>query len=218
MITIDNIIELKTNRKTERLCFATRYLVQINFTFDLTVLADSFGGTSHFCVRREQIEKLCSDLTEMKERLSGNTKLEDNDSDASVCFQIENLGQVWVFGQVGGSHEDNYVKFKFQTDQTCIEPLIEDFHKLLKYEEPTNLFETIDFILWNEWDPIGINDIAPRDEYQSYTPTIFELKNKGANKELIAKTLYKIETETMRLFGNFEHCEFIADKIFNANE
>ena len=217
MKKIDNIIELKTNRKTERLSFTTRYLVQINFTFDLTVLADSFCGTSHFCVRREQIEKLCADLTEMKERLSGNTKLEDNDSDASVNFQIENLGQVWVFGQVGGSHEDNYVKFKFQTDQTCIEPLIEDFHKLLKYEEPTNLYETIDYILWNEWDPIGINDIAPRDEYQSYTPTIFELKNKGADKKLIAKTLHKIETETMGLFGNFEHCEQIAERIIKLN-
>ena len=217
MKKIDNIIELKTNRKTERLSFTTRYLVQINFTFDLTVLADSFCGTSHFCVRREQIEKLCADLTEMKARLSGNTRLEDNDSDVSVNFQIENLGQVWVFGQVGGSHEDNYVKFKFQTDQTCIEPLIEDFHKLLKYEEPTNLYETIDYILWNEWDPIGINDIAPRDEYQSYTPTIFELKNKGADKKLIAKTLHKIETETMGLFGNFEHCEQIAERIIKLN-
>lgn len=218
MITIDNIIELKTNRKTERLSFATRYLVQINFTFDLTVLADSFGGTSHFCVRREQIEKLCSDLTDMKDRLSGKTNLEDNDSDANVCFHIESNGQLYVFGQVGGTHEDNYVKFKFQSDQTCIEPLIEDFHKLLKFEEPTNLYEIIDYILWNEWDPIGINDIAPRDEYQSYTPTIFELKNKGADKVLIAKTLYKIETETMGLLGNFEHCEQIADKIFKTYE
>ena len=217
MITINNIIELKTNRTTERLLFATRYLVQINFTFDLTVLADSFGGTSHFCVRREQIEKFCSDLTLLKDRLSGNTNLEDNDSDASVNIQIERNGEVYVFGQVGGSHEDNYVKFKFPTDQTCIEPLIEDFHKLLKYEEPINLYETIDYILWNEWDPISINNIAPRDEYQSYTPTIFELKNNGADKGLIAKTLYKIETETMGLFGNFEHCQQIAEKINKLN-
>ncbi|MBK8734661.1 MAG: hypothetical protein IPL98_01780 [Saprospiraceae bacterium] len=218
MITIDNIIELKTNSKTERLSFATRYLVQINFTFDLTVLSDSFGGTSHFCVRREQIEKLCSDLTEMKDRLSGNTNLEDNDSDANLCFQIERYGQVYVFGQVGGSYEDNYVKFKFQTDQTCIEPLIEDFLKLLKYEEPTTLYETIDYILWNEWDPIGINDIAPREEYQSYTPTIYNLKNIGADKELIVKTLHKIETETMGLLGNIEHCKEIADKIIKLQD
>ena len=65
MIEIDNIIELTTNTKTERLSFATRYLVQINFTFDLTVLSDSFGGTSHFCVRREQLEKMCADLINM---------------------------------------------------------------------------------------------------------------------------------------------------------
>ena len=217
MITIDNIIELKTNTKSERLSFATRYLVQINFTFDLTVLADNFGGTSHFCVRKDQIEKLCSDLTEMKDRLSGNTILEDNDSDASISFQIERNGEVFVFGQVGGSHEDNYVKFKFQTDQTCIEQLIEDFHKLLKYEEPTNLFEAIDYILWNEWDPIGINDIAPSDEYQGYTPTIFTLKRNGADRETIAKTLHKIETEKMGLLGNLKHCEQIADRIIKLN-
>ena len=79
------------------------------------------------------------------------------------------------------------------------------------------LYKNIDEILWNDWDPIGVNDIAPRDEYQSYTPTIFELKNKGADTELIAKTLHKIETETMGLFGNFEHCKQIADKINKLN-
>lgn len=140
MIEIDDIIELKTNRETERLSFATRYLVQINFTFDLTVLANGFSGTSHFCVRRDQIEKMCSDLTTMKQAMSGNTTLEDNDSDASINFQMKPHGQIIVFGQVGGSHEENYLKFSFETDQTCIEPLLTDFHKLLKNEEPTNLY------------------------------------------------------------------------------
>jgi len=215
MIEIDDIIELRTNTKTRRLSFATKYLVQINFTFDLTVLADSFGGTSHFCVRREQIEKLCSDLTEMKERLSGSAILEDNDSDASVNFQIDRNGHVYVYGQVGGTYEDNFLKFKFQTDQTCIEPFVEDFHKLLKFEEPTSVYEAIDLILWNDWDPIGINDIAPRDEYQSYTPIIFKLKSKGAERETIAKTLHEIETVTIGVIGDIEHCRQVADKIIN---
>lgn len=73
MIVVDNIIELETNSETERLSFATRYLVQINFTFDLTVSSNGFSGTSHFCVRREQIEKLCSDLTIMDQTMFGNT-------------------------------------------------------------------------------------------------------------------------------------------------
>jgi len=215
MIVIDDIIELKTNRETERLSFATRYLVQINFTFDLTVVSNGFSGTSHFCVRRDQLEKMCSDLTTMLQAMSGNTTLEDNDSDASITFQIKPHGQLIVFGQVGGSHEDNYLKFSFETDQTCIEPLLVDFHKLLKNEEPTNLYESIDLILWNDWDPIGINDIAPRDEYQSYTPTIFKLKTSGADSETIAKTLHKIETETIGVLGNIDNCRQVADKIIN---
>lgn len=136
MVEIDNIIELKTNKETEGLFFATRYLVQINFTFDLTVFSNGFRGTSHFCVRRDQIEKMCSDLTSMKQSISGNTILEDNDSDASVNIQMQQDGQVLVFGQVGGSHEGNYLKFSFRTDQTCIEPLLIDFNRLLKNEEP----------------------------------------------------------------------------------
>ncbi len=171
-----------------------------------------------FVLEENKLKNYVLTLKEMKDRLSGNTNLEDNDSDANLCFQIERYGQVYVFGQVGGSYEDNYVKFKFQTDQTCIEPLIEDFLKLLKYEEPTTLYETIDYILWNEWDPIGINDIAPREEYQSYTPTIYNLKNIGADKELIVKTLHKIETETMGLLGNIEHCKEIADKIIKLQD
>lgn len=215
MIEIDHIIELKTNRETERLSFATRYLVQINFTFDLTVSSNGFNGTSHFCVRRDQIEKMCSDLKTMKEAMIGNTTLEDNDSDASITFQMKPHGQVIVYGQVGGSHEENYLKFSFQIDQTCLEPLFTDFHKLLKNEEPPNLYESIDMILWNDWDPIDINSIAPRDEYQSYTPLIFKLKTCGADCETIAKTLHKIETETIGVSGNIDHCRQIADKIIN---
>lgn len=139
MIEIDDIIELKTNTKTEGISFATRYLVQINFTFDLTILSKGFSGTSHFCVRRDQLEKMCADLKRMHLTLVGSTILEDNDSDASLNFEMQSFGQVLVFGQVGGSHEDQYLKFSFKTDQTCIEPFLSDFQKLLKYEESNNL-------------------------------------------------------------------------------
>jgi len=134
MKEIDDIIELKTNTKTERLSFATRYLVQINFTFNLKVLSAGFSGTSHFCVRRDQLEKMSADLTNMHLTLSGTTILDDNDSDGFVEFEIESNGRLNVSGQVGGTHEDHFVKFKFQTDQTCIPPFVQDFKSLLKYQ------------------------------------------------------------------------------------
>jgi hypothetical protein len=143
MLEIDDIIEVKTNTETERLSFATRYLVQINFTFDLTVLSDGFRGTSHFCVRRDQLEKMCVDLTEMQIKLSGKTILDDNDSDGFVEFEIEPNGQLIVSGQVGGTHEDHFVKFKFQTDQTCIPTFVQDFQSLLKnqYDYKTDSYK-----------------------------------------------------------------------------
>lgn len=133
MIEIEDIIELKTNSKSERLSFATKYLVRMNFTFDLTVLSDGFSGTSHFCVRREQLEILCSELSNMHLTLFGTSILEDNDSDSYVEFEIEPYGRLFVSGQVGGTHENHFVKFKFQTDQTCIPSFVQDLKSLLKY-------------------------------------------------------------------------------------
>ena len=133
MIEINDIIELKTNTATEKLSFATKYLVQINFTFELTVLSNGFSGTSLFCIRRDQIEKMCTDLSNMYSTLTGTTILEDNDSDGFVEFEFESNGRLIVTGQVGGTHENHYVKFRFQTDQTCILQFVHDFNTLLKY-------------------------------------------------------------------------------------
>ena len=74
-------------------------------------------------------------------------------------------------------------------------------------------YKKIDDILWTDWDPIGVNDIAPRDEYQSYVPEIFGLLKSNANRNEIAKILYKLETENMGMESKIENCLTIADKI-----
>jgi len=131
MKEIKNIIELKTNSKTKQLLFKTKYLVQINFTFELMVLSEGFSGNSQFCVRRDQLENLNIELDNIYSRLSGSTKIEDNDSDAFIEFSIEPNGNLNIQGQVGGTYEDHFIKFKLVTDQTCIPPLIQDFSILL---------------------------------------------------------------------------------------
>lgn len=88
--------------------------------------------------------------------------------------------------------------------------LKEKFRSKGKY---LNLYQQIDEILWNDWDPIGINDDAPRDEYQGYTPFILKLVKSKSNRKEIAEKLYEIETTTMGLSGNFENCLKIAEKI-----
>jgi len=81
------------------------------------------------------------------------------------------------------------------------------------------LYLQIDEILWNDWDPIGINDIAPRDEYQSYSPIIFSLKRKkGVKSEDIALKLNEIEKEIIGVVGNLSNCRKVAEKIFELSE
>lgn len=86
-----------------------------------------------------------------------------------------------------------------------------------RLSQPQNqLYEIIDNLLWDEWDPIGINDIAPRDEYQAYTPQLFSSVIKGATSDELTQALYKIESDLMGLPGNFQKCEEIAKKIVEA--
>jgi hypothetical protein len=80
-----------------------------------------------------------------------------------------------------------------------------------------SLYKKINDILWLDWDPIGINDMAPRDEYQGYVPQFLKLKKAGADRQQIAKRLLALETEKMGMSGTLENCLRIADKIIEAS-
>ena len=76
------------------------------------------------------------------------------------------------------------------------------------------IYSAIDEVLWNNWDPIGINDhMDARDEYYSYIPEIFRLKVDKAGVEQIAKRLFEIEKTRMGLTSNMESCRKIAQII-----
>ena len=87
------------------------------------------------------------------------------------------------------------------------------FKDSLTAAEDFLLYKIIDDILWLEWDPIGVNDIAPRDEYQGYVPEILGLVKANAGRQEIANRLYKLETDNMAMIGTIENCLTIADKI-----
>lgn len=78
------------------------------------------------------------------------------------------------------------------------------------------LYKKIDDILWFDWDPIGVNEFAPRDEYQSYVPEIFGLVKANADRQQIAERLFKIETAIIGMGGSIENCLTIADKIIST--
>lgn len=90
------------------------------------------------------------------------------------------------------------------------------FKNNLKAAKDFLIYKKIDDILWYDWDPIGVKDFAPRDEYQSYVPAIFNLKKSGAGQNEIANTLFRFETENMGMVGILENCMKVADKILQS--
>ena len=90
------------------------------------------------------------------------------------------------------------------------------FNKELETFKDLLLYKKIDDIIWHEWDPIGIKDIAPRDEYQDYIPELYRLLKSKADRQEIADRLYKLEIENLGMNGTIENCLTIADKILEA--
>lgn len=61
----------------------------------------------------------------------------------------------------------------------------------------------ISLILWEVWDPIGVNDTpAARSEYDSYVSGISDLLTQGADDSKITARLRQLETVNMRLRGS----------------
>lgn len=81
------------------------------------------------------------------------------------------------------------------------------------------LFDAIDTILWEDWDPIGINDSNQvKDEYRGYVPHLLKLKLEGADKTKITRHLTHIETVNIGLSGNPVRCELVAKKIIELSD
>jgi len=134
MLTITDKISLET-KTDDKLVFYTRYLVQLNFTFDLYVVFGKKKGSSHFCVRIDQIQDLCKDLEKMNSNQLRETEILDNDSDAFVNFQIAEKGILLINGQLGVTHEEDFFNFKFKADQTSIPQFVASFNQILQHQD-----------------------------------------------------------------------------------
>lgn len=75
------------------------------------------------------------------------------------------------------------------------------------------LFDKVDKILWEDWDPIGINDDGCEDEYRGYVPSIVKLLREGANEKKIAKKLYEHANINMGVTSKIEDHGGVAKKL-----
>lgn len=120
-----------TNSETNILSVDLLYTVENYFTFDVRVKSSGFEGSSNFCISRENLITAIETLRKMYNDLTGSCVVTDYDSDAFIAFELNGLGHLSISGQIGGSHQDHNMKFKYISDQTVLVNLIKTFEAVL---------------------------------------------------------------------------------------
>lgn len=116
--------------KGEELILEHLYTVEVYSTISIKVKSGEFAGASNFCISRDGVISIVNTLSGMYQKLNGNCDIRDCDSDAFITIEVDKYGHVYLFGQIGGSHEEHFMKFRFDTDQTLLKNLI-DFLKVI---------------------------------------------------------------------------------------
>lgn len=71
---------------------------------------------------------------------------------------------------------------------------------LMDKQASRELKQQISKVLWEVWDPIGVNNTpAARDEYDSYVNQVFEWLTTGDSDDVLAKKLLDIVHDRMEL-------------------
>lgn len=94
-------------------------------TFGVKIKSGNFSGVSSFCNSNEEIKKVIQKLLLMHSSLNGACTLKDCDSDAYITIEMQKHGQVKLFGQIGGTHQDHFMRFSYALDQTIFIPFID---------------------------------------------------------------------------------------------
>ena len=81
------------------------------------------------------------------------------------------------------------------------------------------LYQGIDEILWNDWDPIGINLLpSSRDEYQDYISVIFNLVMKNVTSLELEQYLDDVVKNRMGLRSSKKSNKPVAEKIIELKK
>lgn len=105
----------KDSISVEPLCAVGGYI-----TYNITASTNGFSGYCHFCIHENMIQNIILKINSMQDDLCGKIIIEDVESDAFLEVLFQNDMNLFVSGQLGGSYEDNMLKFKFRADQTIL--------------------------------------------------------------------------------------------------
>ena len=96
------------------------YFIGGYITYEMAVSTCGFSGKCTFCISEYDIKDIIKSLDIMLETLSGETIINDSESNAFFRVYFQKNNSFYVSGQLGGDHCNNVLKFKFKADQTFL--------------------------------------------------------------------------------------------------
>lgn len=117
----------------KKIKFTFLYEVEGYITFRVHVVSGDFSGSTNFCVKHKAIEEFLDSLKSLYETLFGESNIIDTDSNDFIKFQYIKNGHIAVNGQIGGSYNEQFLKFCFDIDQTYLNEFIADTSHFLNY-------------------------------------------------------------------------------------
>lgn len=96
------------------------YCVGGYITYEVSSSTCGFSGKCNFCIQENKLKEYIHKIDFMIQSLSGELEIRDSESDAYIKLYFENTMNFYVLGQIGGSYEDNMLRFKFKADQTVL--------------------------------------------------------------------------------------------------
>jgi hypothetical protein len=133
--TSNYIVALKTNDPRKILIFDNwKYNCKgtEGYTFDVRIHSGDFAAKQMFFLYTTSLEQFLRKLEKMATRLSGTVELKDEYENHYVRMELDRLGHVTVTGELWyPSHLEQHLKFGFETDQTCLQPLFNDLSRVV---------------------------------------------------------------------------------------
>ncbi len=107
------------------------YSIDDYINIKIFIKSNGFSGWNQFCLSKFKIEELLEHLLDFNNLNAGSYKINDFDSDSFINISATSKGRLAFDGQMGGSHNDHYMKFKFNTDQSIINQFIYSLKKII---------------------------------------------------------------------------------------
>ncbi len=102
------------------------YCIGGYITYEVLISTGGFSGICNFCISGDTLQEYIARINYMLKTLSGHIEILDCESDAYLKVFFKDTKNVYMQGQVGGSNQDNILKFSFKSDQTMLYRLKEN--------------------------------------------------------------------------------------------